>query len=73
MSESKHPFEFQAPTEEMIEKIKEIRASCKALYEVILTLPNSRERSLAITKLQEVGMWANACIVFEGAVPPHFG
>ncbi len=62
---SKHPFEYQAPTPEMVEKITEVRESCKDLYNILLTLPNSRLRSLALTKLEEVSMWANKAIVFE--------
>ena len=67
----KHPFEYQAPTPEMVEQITEVREGCKALYEILCKLPSSRQRSLAITSLEEVSMWANKGIVFEGAVPPH--
>lgn len=36
-------------------------------YEAILgTCPQSAERTLAIRKLQEARMWANAAIVFDG-------
>ena len=61
----KHPFEYQSPTPEHVEQITTVRESCKALYEVLLSLPQSRERSLAITKLEEVSMWANKGIVFN--------
>jgi hypothetical protein len=65
MGEEKNPFEYQAPTPEQVEKITEVRNSCKALYELLLSLSPSREKSLAITKLEEVSMWANKSIVFH--------
>lgn len=61
----KNPFEYQRPTEEHVAQITEVREGCKALYDVLMTLPPSRERSLAITKLEEVSMWANKGIVFN--------
>lgn len=64
-NETKHPFEYQKPTDEHVAKITEVREACKALYEVLLTLPNCREKSLALTKLEEVSMWANKGIVFN--------
>ena len=70
--EPKHPFEYQAPTPEMVEQITLVRERCKQLYELLTLLPNSRERSVAITKLEEVSMWANKAIVFDAAPPPHF-
>lgn len=60
-----NPFEYQTPTPEHVSKIIAIRSECNRLYELILTLPESRERSLAITKLEEVSMWANKGIVFN--------
>jgi len=65
MEETKHPFEYQKPTEEHVAKITEVREACKALYDVLQSLPASREKSLAITKLEEVSMWANKGIVFN--------
>lgn len=63
--EDKHPFEYQKPTDAHVAKITEVREACKGLYEILMTLPNSRERSLAITKLEETSMWANKGIVFH--------
>lgn len=60
-----HPFEYQKPTDEHVQKITEVREKCKELYELLLTLPKSREQSLAITKLEEASMWANKGIVFH--------
>lgn len=61
----KHPFEYQKATEEQLAQIQETREACKSLYETLQKLPNSREKSLAITKLEECSMWANKGIVFQ--------
>lgn len=61
----KNPFEYQAPTPEHVQQITTVREACKATHEVLLSLPPCRERSLAITKLEEVSMWANKGIVFN--------
>ena len=60
-----HPFEYQRPDAVMVEQITTVREGCKALHDILLALPNCRERSLAITKLEEVSMWANKGIVFQ--------
>ncbi|UQN06778.1 RyR domain-containing protein [Deinococcus sp. QL22] len=64
-SAPKHPFEYQPPTIEQVNQIEEVRGALKAAYETLMTLPSSRERSLAITKLEEASMWANKGIVFH--------
>lgn len=62
----KHPFEYQRPTAEHVQQIETVRNALKAVHDTILeTLPPSRERSLAITKLEEASMWANKGIVFN--------
>lgn len=63
--EVKNPFEFQKATEEQSVKIQENMGLCKDLHAFFLTLPKSRETSLAITKLEEAAMWANKAIVFN--------
>ena len=61
----KHPFAYQAPTNGQIELIQHYRDALKGLHDsLVLRLPVSRERSLAITKLEEVSMWINKAIVF---------
>lgn len=59
----KHPFEYQAPTPKSIEDIKDLRLHCFLLNSELEKIPNCREKSLAITKLEEVNMWANKAIV----------
>lgn len=62
----KNPFEYQAPTPENVQQITDVREALKAAHAVILErVPPSRERSLAITKLEECSMWANKGIVFN--------
>jgi len=66
MSEEKNRFEYQRPTDESVESIKKLRQACKDMNDLILAeLPNTRERSLAITKLEESSMWMNKCVVFN--------
>lgn len=60
-----NPFEYVKPTEMSVEKIEYVREKARELHEVITNhIPASRERSLALTKLEEVSMWANKAIVF---------
>ena len=67
--EAQHPFDYQKPSQNHIDKISEIRNACKSLYDLLCKLPFSRESSLAKTKLEEVSMWANKAIVFT--IPPN--
>jgi hypothetical protein len=60
-----NPFEYVKPTDKSVEQITTVREKCKELHALLLTLSFSRERSLAITKLEEVSMWANKGIVFS--------
>ena len=48
-------------------RFQAVNEAAKAYYDVILEqCPRSAERTLAIRKLQEARMWANAAIVFDG-------
>jgi hypothetical protein len=56
-------FKYHAPKEGQPEKYERLRSEAKALALSISELaPDSREKSLAITKLEETVMWANASI-----------
>ena len=59
-----HPFEYQRPTSAQTKQIEAVREKAKELHDLLLSLPPGRERSLAVTKLEEVSMWANKGIVF---------
>ena len=56
-------FTYHAPQEGQPEKYEALRSKAKELAYLIDELcPNSREKSLAMTKLEESSMWANASI-----------
>ncbi|UQN10382.1 hypothetical protein [Deinococcus sp. QL22] len=66
MPDTKHPFEYQPPTPEQVQQIETVRTALKQVHDTIVeTLPPSRERSLAITKLEETSMWVNKAVVFS--------
>jgi hypothetical protein len=56
-------FKYHSPKERQPEKYTAIREKAKELANLIEeTAPNSREKSLAMTKIEEAVMWANASI-----------
>lgn len=56
-------FSYHAPIHGQPERYERIRSEAKALAETIVDLcPNSREHAVALTKLDETVMWANAAI-----------
>ena len=56
-------FTYHAPRDGQPEKYQAIREKAKELAYLIQELvPPSREQSLAMTKLEECSMWANAGI-----------
>ena len=56
-------FTYHPPKPGQLEKYTAIREKAKELaYLIDDACPNSREKSLAMTKLEESVMWANAAI-----------
>jgi hypothetical protein len=56
-------FNYHAPKEDQPERYTDLRSLARTLaVRMILRCPPSRERSLALTKLEESVMWANASI-----------
>jgi len=56
-------FTYHAPQGDQPKRYEALRAKAKEFALVIAGLtPQSREQSLALTKLEEVAMWANAAI-----------
>lgn len=56
-------FTYHAPEPDQVSRYEEIRQNCKLTAGLIDRLcPDSREKSLAFTKLEEAVMWANASI-----------
>lgn len=61
-------FTYHAPKGSQVDIYSELRQRGLALALYIAdVLPNCREQAVAITKLEEVIMWANAGIAREGA------
>lgn len=61
--QNEHNFKYHSPKENQPEIYKTIRDEGHVLADTIATYcPPSRERSLAITKIEEAVMWANAAI-----------
>lgn len=59
--ELENRFTYHKPFEEDIEIYASIRSFANEFASLINnSVPDSREKSLAITKLEEVVMWANA-------------
>lgn len=57
-------FNFHKPTPEAVQSMANIRRTCRGLaYQIDTDCPESREKSVALTKLQEVMMFANSAIV----------
>lgn len=56
-------FKYHSPKEGQLEKYERVRGEAKLFALSVSELaPDSREKSLAITKLEEAVMWANAAI-----------
>lgn len=56
-------FTYHAPKGDQQERYEQIRSYGRAFARLIDNIcPDSREKSLAMTKLEEAVMWANAAI-----------
>ena len=56
-------FTYHPPKENQPQKYQNIRDNARAFAELLDAMcPDSREKSLAITALEEAVMWANASI-----------
>lgn len=60
-------FTNRAPTPEQAEALDEITEQMLATAELLDRLPNTRFKSLAMTKLEECSMWAKKAVVFTVA------
>ena len=63
LKQNEMTFKYHAPKEGQPERYTRIRDKAGELAHLLVTnCPPSRELSLALTKLQEASMWANASI-----------
>lgn len=58
-----NPFDHHEPTSEQSGRMQIVTSRCKSVYEQLLLLKPSEERTMAIRKLQECRMWANIAIL----------
>ena len=66
-----NPMQYIDSTGPQVQSHKAVeRAISEAYVQVMANCPRSAERTLAIRKLQEARMWANAAIVFDGRTYP---
>lgn len=60
-AELENRFTYHAPSEGQPEKYEALRSKGSELAQLIVdTVPESREQALALTKIEEAIMWANA-------------
>lgn len=65
-------FEYHPATPDTGPKHDRVRRLCRALaHELAIEVPEGREQSLALTRLEEVMMWANAGIARNQVPPPR--
>lgn len=63
LADMENRFTYRSPKGTQQERYQALRAQAKDLAMLIdAHCPDSREKSLAITKLEECSMWANASI-----------
>jgi hypothetical protein len=60
-------FTYHSPKDDQPKRYEEIREMARsfAVY-IVINTPESREQSLALTKLEEAVFWANASIARRG-------
>lgn len=59
-------FTYHAPSGEQVTRYNALREAARGFALVVNTCcPDSREKSLAITNIQQAVMWANASIALE--------
>lgn len=68
-----NPFGYFKPADSMLPVIQEVRDAYTSLHKFLLTLPASRQRSIAITELETSAMWAIKGLVLNdsGSTQPN--
>lgn len=63
MSDELDPIWAKDPTTEQAEAIRRTKEAAKAFHDIVAALPQGRERSLALTNIDQGVMWATkACL-----------
>ena len=62
-----NPFGYFKPAEELLPLIQTVRDAYHGLHGVLLSLPASRQRAVAITELETSAMWAIKGLVLNDA------
>lgn len=62
-----NPFGYFKPADAMLPRIQETRDAYTTLHKFLLSLPESRQRSIAITELETSAMWAIKGLVLNDA------
>lgn len=71
MSRVQHDFTYHAPNDEQRDFYNSFRNDARRLAStIVLVLPESRELSLALTKLEEAVFWGNAACARHGLNEP---
>ena len=64
-------FSYHAPFGTQVQRYQDLRSEAKTLARLIQeACPESREKSLALTNLQQAVMWANAAIAINETTVP---
>ena len=68
-----NPFGYFKPAEAMLPKIQETRDAYSTVHKFLLSLPASRQNSIAITELETSAMWAIKGLVLNdsGSTQPE--
>lgn len=62
-SELQNNYQYHAPDENKVRKHEQVRKTVYVAADYLnKNLPDCREKSLALTKLEEATMWANAAL-----------
>ena len=60
------PYAYHKPSSEGMEKLNKLRETFSVVERVINEVcPNSRQKSIAVTKNEETAMWAIKAVVFN--------
>lgn len=67
-------FEYLKPSDEQKEQMAAVRKATKAYADALIeALPNGPDKTYALRKVREIGMWANVAITREADGTPRPG